>query len=204
MNLMPLSTSSSHEVQNRLLAATEALVYAGGIHATGIDAIVKRSGTARKSVYTHFGSKEQLVAAALSARHMRWMDWFIAGTEATGKRPEERLLGMFDILRTWFIAADFHGCAFLNAAGELPSHDDPIRDIARHHKAELLAYVQSLIDDLGAREPRLARQFLILIDGAISVALVDGDPDAALDARAAAARLLDSVAPPPSHQQEKQ
>ncbi|MEX3823117.1 hypothetical protein AB3X93_33385, partial [Paraburkholderia sp. BR14262] len=42
---------------------------------------------------------------------------------------------------------------------------------------------------------RLARQWLILIDGAIGVALVSGDADAALDARAAGRSLLDALAP---------
>ena len=32
--------------RERLLEAAEALIYAGGIHATGVDAIVKQSGTA--------------------------------------------------------------------------------------------------------------------------------------------------------------
>ena len=36
-------------VRERLLEAAEALVYAGGIHATGVDAIVQQSSTTRKS-----------------------------------------------------------------------------------------------------------------------------------------------------------
>ena len=43
--------------RERLLEAAEALIYAGGIHATGVDAILRQSGTARKSFYTHFESK---------------------------------------------------------------------------------------------------------------------------------------------------
>ena len=37
------------DTRQRLLQATEYLVYSGGIHATGIDLIVKTSGVARKS-----------------------------------------------------------------------------------------------------------------------------------------------------------
>src|ERR1044072_4608369 len=83
--------------RDRLLDAAEALIYAGGIHATGVDAIVKQSGTARKSFYTHFGSKDALVAAALERRDERWMNWFIAGTQQCGKTARKRLLGMFDV-----------------------------------------------------------------------------------------------------------
>jgi len=187
--------------RERLLDAAEALIYAGGIHATGVDAIVRQSGTARKSFYTHFESKDALVAAALERRDERWMNWFIEGTLRRGKNARAHLLGMFDVLREWFASEDFHGCAFLNASGEIAAADDPIRVVAREHKERLLAFVREQCDEHiaatgvdGRRAERLARQWLILIDGAIGVALVNGDPDAALDARAAAEQLLNAEA----------
>ncbi|MFM0341208.1 TetR/AcrR family transcriptional regulator [Paraburkholderia fungorum] len=183
--------------RDRLLDAAEALIYAGGIHATGVDAIVKQSGTARKSFYTHFESKDALVVAALERRDERWMKWFIAGTLRQGKTADKRLVGMFDVLREWFASDDFHGCAFLNAAGEIASAEDPIRIVAREHKERLLAFVRMQCDEFAAESgmevrgvARLARQWLILLDGAIAVALVSGEADAALDARAAAEALL--------------
>jgi AcrR family transcriptional regulator len=194
----PLTPGSARE---RLLDAAEALIYAGGIHATGVDAIVRQSGTARKSFYTYFESKDALVAAALERRDERWMNWFTEGTLRHGKSAHTHLLGMFDVLREWFASEDFHGCAFLNASGEIAAADDPIRIVAREHKERLLAFVRERCDEhmaeTGAdsrRAASLARQWLILIDGAIGVALVSGEPDAALDARAAAELLLNAEA----------
>jgi AcrR family transcriptional regulator len=194
-----IESPSPGSARERLLDAAEALIYAGGIHATGVDAIVRQSGTARKSFYTHFESKDALVAAALARRDERWMRWFIDGTLRQRTTARARLLGMFAVLREWFASADFHGCAFLNASGEIAAADDPIRVVAREHKERLLAFVRVQCDEYivesGAdsqRAARLARQLLILIDGAIGVALVSGDPDVALDARAAAEQLLDS------------
>ncbi|AJW94031.1 MULTISPECIES: TetR/AcrR family transcriptional regulator [Burkholderia] len=181
----------------RLLEAAEELVYAGGIHATGVDAIVKRSGAARKSFYTHFESKEALVTAALARRDDRWMAWFIDGTRERGKTPRARLLAMFDVLREWFERPDFHGCAFLNAAGEIGDVHDPIRGVARYHKERLLAFVREECDALADADgidrrnaARLSRQWLVLIDGAIGVALVSGDASASRDARSAGEVLL--------------
>lgn len=192
----------STDVRERLLEAAEALIYAGGIHATGVDAIVRTAGAARKSFYTYFDSKDALVAAALERRDERWMRWFIDGTHARGRTPRTRLLAMFDVLREWFASEDFHGCAFLNAAGEIASPDDPIRRVSREHKARLLAFVREQSDAWAAATgadrrvaARLARQWLILIDGAIGVALVSGEADAALDARAAAQLMLDALTP---------
>ncbi|CAB3702512.1 TetR/AcrR family transcriptional regulator [Paraburkholderia rhynchosiae] len=193
-----LAPAPAPSARDRLLDAAEALIYAGGIHATGVDAIVKQSGTARKSFYTHFESKDALVAAALERRDERWMNWFIAGTQRRGTTARKRLLGMFDVLREWFASQDFHGCAFLNAAGEIAFADDPIRVVAREHKEHLLAFVRTQCDEFVAesngdakRAARLSRQWLVLLDGAIAVALVSGEPDAALDAQAAAQTLID-------------
>ncbi|POR45677.1 TetR family transcriptional regulator [Paraburkholderia eburnea] len=194
--------SSSLDARERLLEAAEALIYAGGIHATGVDAIVRSAGAARKSFYTYFESKDALVAAALTRRDERWMRWFIDGTLKRGRTPRTRLLAMFDVLHEWFASDGFHGCAFLNAAGETASPDDPVREVARMHKARLLAFVAEQCDAWrlanGADRRvamRLAHQWLILIDGAIGVALVSGDVDAAHDARAAGQLLLDALTP---------
>jgi len=192
-------TTPAPGARERLLDAAEALIYAGGIHATGVDAIVRQSGTARKSFYTHFESKDALVAAALKRRDERWMNWFIAGTQQRGTSARKRLLGMFDVLREWFASENFHGCAFLNAAGEIASAEDPIRIVARQHKERLLAFVRTQFDAFiletqgdARRAAALSRQWLVLLDGAIAVALVSGEPDAALDAQAVARTLLDA------------
>src|ERR1700733_13609195 len=118
----PLTPNSARE---RLLEAAEALIYAGGIHATGVDAIVRQSGTARKSFYTHFESKDALVAAALERRDERWMNWFSENSVRRGKSPRARMGAFFGVLRECFMWENFHGCAFLNVWGEIASPDDP-------------------------------------------------------------------------------
>lgn len=196
-----LDASARQGPRERLLDAAEALIYAGGIHATGVDAIVRAAQATRKSFYSYFESKDALVATSLARRHERWMQWFEQGTLSMSEAPRAQLLGMFDLLRAWFAAPGFHGCAFLNASGEIASPDDPIRLVARVHKAALLRFIEqrchafAVEHEIGAYEvAALARQWLVLVDGAIGVALVSGSPDAARDAQAAAQQLLDHVA----------
>lgn len=188
---MPSDTSPpSSDTRERLLRATERLVYAGGIHATGMDLIVKTSGVARKQVYRLFANKDALVAAALRARDERWMQWFVAASSRV-QAPRERLLAMFDALRDWFGTDDFRGCAFLNAAGEIGDEASPILTVAREHKARLLEYVRTLTRAAALPDPdEAAAQLLVLIDGAIAVALVTRDPAIADSAGRAAAALL--------------
>lgn len=188
---MPSDTAlPSPDTRQRLLQATERLVYAGGIHATGMDLIVRTSGVARKQVYRLYPNKDALVAAALRARDERWMQWFVAASSRT-QAPRARLLAMFDALREWFGTDDFRGCAFLNAAGEIGDEASPILAVAREHKARLLEYVRTLTRTAALPDPdEAAAQLLVLIDGAIAVALVMRDPAIADSAGRAAAALL--------------
>lgn len=183
--------ASPNDPLQRLLATTERLIYANGINATGMDAIVKASGVARKTIYSKFSTKEGLVAEVLRQRDKRWMDWFVAAT-SRATDPRARLLSAFDALEAWFATPDFNGCAFINAAGEAGNTSAPIREVTRQHKINLESYLQQLAAEEGAADPaQLAAEFLILIDGAITVAKVMGSRRAAQDARRMAERLLE-------------
>lgn len=197
-----LPTPDAPDAPQALLAATERLIYAGGIHATGMDAIVKASGVARKTIYRHFGTKDELVAAALRQRDVRWMDWFTARCRQAAT-PAGQLLAAFDALAEWFATPDFRGCAFINAAGETGDPASPVRLVARQHKQALHDFLQQLAFEHGAADANAwARQWLILIDGAISVALVSGQLSAAVDAQAIARTLLDQPLPSSHHTKE--
>lgn len=185
-------TFSIADTRERLLATSEQLIYQSGIAATGMDRIVKESGVARKTIYRYFSTKEALVAEVLMQRDARWMAWF-EGASAPGAPLRLRVQAMFDALDTWFGTSGFRGCAFINAAGETGDAADAIRQVAQAHKLRLLNHVRDVAAAAGlAPEPAddLARQLLILIDGAITVALVAGDRAAATRAGRMAAALL--------------
>lgn len=175
----------------RLLSTTERLIYANGINATGLDAIVKESGVARKTIYTNFQTKERLIAEVLKQRDKRWMSWFIQASSKYAD-PKARLLSTFDALEEWFNGSDFNGCAFINAAGEVGNTSELIAAIAKEHKVNLENYLEELATDYGVADPKkMAADFLILIDGAITVAKVMGDKEAAKNAKQLALRLLE-------------
>jgi AcrR family transcriptional regulator len=174
----------------KILDTAEALIYQNGIHATGMDLLVKTSGVARKSIYRHFENKDQVAAAALNARDVRWLNWFRQECDKAGS-PEARILGMFTVLKGWFESEGYRGCAFINTAGEVGDSHDPIRRIAKHHKQKLLDYTLELTGQLNIAQPAvLAQQLLVLMEGAITVSRVMGDYDAADTARDVAQLLL--------------
>ncbi|WP_038907516.1 TetR/AcrR family transcriptional regulator [Dickeya oryzae] len=179
--------------REKILATAEQLIYQNGIHATGMDLLVKTSGVARKSIYRHFTNKDEVAAAALSARDVRWMEWFRMECDKADT-PRDRILNMFTVLKGWFESEGYCGCAFINTAGEVGDPSDSVRQIARLHKQKLLDYVLELTGQLNTDQPLpLARQLLILIEGAITMSRVMGDYSAADDARAVAQLLLKPI-----------
>lgn len=181
---------TTNDTQHRILTTAEALIYQNGIHATGMDLLVKTSGVARKSIYRHFENKDQVAAAALNARDVRWLAWFRQECDKADS-PEARILRMFTVLKGWFTSEGYRGCAFINTAGEVGDPDDPIRRIAKHHKQKLFDYTLELAGQLDIEQPAaLARQLLVLMEGAITVSRVMGDHDAADTARDVAQLLL--------------
>lgn len=183
------------DTREKILATAERLIYENGIHATGMDLLVKTSGVARKSIYRYFATKDEVAAAALNARDVRWMQWFRTESDKA-QTPQGRILNMFTVLKGWFESEGFHGCAFINTAGEVGDPNDPIRLIAKLHKQKLLDYTQELCEQLNIEHPSaLATQLLILMEGAITMARVMGDYRAADSARDVAQLLLKQALP---------
>ncbi len=158
-----------------------------------MDLLVKTSGVARKSIYRYFANKDEVAAAALNARDVRWMEWFRTECDKADT-PQERILNMFTVLKGWFESEGYRGCAFINTAGEVGDSADPVRQIARLHKQKILDYALELTAQLNIEHSSaLARQLLLLIEGAITMSRVMGDYSAADDAKDIAQLLLKQV-----------
>jgi AcrR family transcriptional regulator len=185
------------DTRDKILKTAEELIYQNGIHAMGMDLLVKTSGVARKSIYRHFANKEDVASAALTERDERWMQWFRTESDK-GKTPQERILNMFTVLKSWFESDGFRGCAFINTAGEVGDPEDPVRQIARMHKQKLLDYALELAEQLNVEHPDdLARQLLILLEGAITMSYVMGDGSAADNAQDIAKLMLERASSRP-------
>src|SRR2546430_15526713 len=82
--------------RQRLLDVASDLFYQEGIRAIGVDTIVERSGVGKATLYRHFPTKDDLIAAYLEEedrRHWIWFDEVIAPHEG---KPVEQLLAWFE------------------------------------------------------------------------------------------------------------
>ena len=181
---------SPHE---RIVEVARDLFCRDGIHATGIDRILAEAGASKMTLYNHFGSKEALLREVLAREGTEWRATFFAGIEAASPDPAGRLAGVIDALRPWFVGDRFYGCAFMNAAAEGAKGGGGatwLREMTAGHHGAILAFLAGLAAEAGHAEPVvLARQVLLVIDGAIAAMMVSGDP-AVLDI---AARNLRAV-----------
>jgi AcrR family transcriptional regulator len=177
--------------RERLLATAEALFYAEGIHAVGVDRLVAESGVGRASFYRHFASKDDLVVAVLEARDRAWLDWLRQAVDAAANSAADKPLAVFDALAERFARRDFRGCAFINTIIEVADPASAAHHAADRHKRRVIEYLTQLLRDAGRSDAQdLAGQFALLIDGAVVTAVRENAPDAAWRARAIAARLL--------------
>lgn len=79
----------------------------------------------------------------------------------------------------------------MNAATEFPSSNDPIHRTAVSHAEHLAGEFWRRFAQMGITDPTaLARQFMLLVAGAISARHVQGEVDAAIPAKQVAEALL--------------
>ena len=172
-----------------LLDATEALVYARGVQAVGMDQIREASGLSLKRIYTLFPAKEDLVVGMLRRRDRRWRASLAAFVEQSGAGqtgdPAERVLALFDWLHAWFSEPGFRGCAWINIHGELGPASQAVLDEVRSHKKAFRDQIAAWTGTDGT-----ADAVYLLAEGAIVTAGISGDPEIAREARDAARLLL--------------
>src|SRR5690349_12032461 len=180
--------------RDRLIDTAIALFNRYGFHATGVDRIVAVAKVAKKTLYAHFPSKEDLILAALSRKRAAFADTFLPAVTATSPEPRERLLNLFELAKTWFKDPEFFGCIFVNAAAEYSEPNHPINAAAKEYKTILRNFAHAQAEAGGAADPdTLADQIALLFEGATTVAQVSGCPEAAATARSIAVQLIDSA-----------
>jgi len=158
---------SRAEVRQRILDTACTLFYQCGVRAVGVDLVVEKAGVAKTSLYRHFGTKDDLIAAFLEREDADfWATWDrIAGQHADDAAAE------LDAHLGWIGERvgrpNYRGCPQINVAAEFPDIDHPARKIAAKHKLEMRQRLTGIARRLGvARPDELAGQLSLLINGA--------------------------------------
>lgn len=178
--------------RDRILKSAAHLFYLEGIRSVGVDAIAERAGVTKKTLYYHFASKDDLIAAYLTQRDPPNLAAFARWLRASEGPLPDRIAGVFVGIETAARHPKWKGCGFLRTVAELanlPGH--PARQVAAAHKKKVEGWLTDLFREAGLTAPEpLARQIAVLIEGAFSAILVHRDPSYAQTAGQAARTLV--------------
>jgi len=187
---------SSEPTRERILKAAYARFRREGFTRVGVDEIAAAAKVTKRTLYYHFRSKDELLAAVLESQHQMALNAFRTFGDSLSGRPEKIVEQLFDQIMRWSSQPRWTGSGFTRLAMELadmPGH--PARRIAKQHKKILEDCLADLLKKAGVPSPRdRAREVWLLSEGAISLIFIHGDPEYAKAAGDAAKRL---VAPTP-------
>jgi len=178
--------------RERLLEATAELIYGGGIEATGVDAIARSAGVTKRTLYQHFGSKDELVGAALAAKDAGAITALRSAVERRIAKGERPVAALFAVLRRVFSQGGYEGCAFLNAGLEMHNPEHPVRRAVRSHTDARRALVADLVRAEGIDDEATIDAISFIAEGAFALSASRRDPSVAARAASAARVVMDA------------
>lgn len=169
---------SEISTRERIVSAANRLFYREGIRAVSVDAVAAEARITKRSLYYHFKSKDELVAAYLDYRDLPNLKAFRRWFDETDGDVADKVAGIFTNLAATSAHPKWKGCGFLRTSAELvnmPGH--PAITIGAAHKKKVESWFSSCFAAAGIDDPEtLARQIRLLLDGSFAVVMLHRDP----------------------------
>lgn len=178
--------------RGEIMDAAYGLFRRRGFTRVNVDEIAEAAGVTKRTLYSHFDSKDALLEAVLEAEHATAFAAFLNfGRKLVGS-PREIIGIYFAELFRWSAKPRWPGSGFTRLAMELadlPGH--PARRIASRHKKLLEAHLAQALAEAGLADAAArARQVWILSEGAMALMLIHGDRSYCKAAEDAAQTLI--------------
>ena len=170
------------KTKEKILEATQDLMYKKGYHETSIRDILAASDTGKGQFYYYFSSKKEVCLAVIHAHMDVWQTELFEDILNAGKQPEEALEEMLD----WIFAdhetqITYHGCPVGNLIIELSTVDEEYRLLllelvnqwVKYTKQNILALSEEKLSDEEA--DRQAKALIAEIQGSILLLKVTQD-----------------------------
>jgi AcrR family transcriptional regulator len=155
------------EVRGRILETACTLFYRHGVRAVGVDLVVEKAGVAKTSLYRHFRTKDDLIAAFLQREDEDFWGTWDRVADQQDDEPAAELDAHLGWIGERVERPNYRGCPQINVAAEFPETDHPARKVATAHKRQMRLRLKGIAERLGvARPDELAGQLSLLINGA--------------------------------------
>jgi len=184
--------------RDRIVSAASKLFYSEGIRGVSVDAVAAKAGVTKRTLYYHFRSKDDLVAAYLAARDQPNLVLFKQWFDETKGELAAKVESIFRNLARSARHQKWKGCGFLRTSAELanlPGH--PAIKIGAAHKKKFEEWLRISFEAEGIGEAlQLARRIVLLLDGSFAVVLLHRDASYMETAGKAAFSLVEAASRP--------
>ena len=141
-----------------------------GFYATGIDLIIKESGTAKRTFYRYFPSKSALVKATLYYYQATFIEAIYKELEASND-PKEKLLKLFDIAHQWYGSTKFNGCLAVSAANEYGNKSKDINTACQSFKEAERKILEDIVNEINPPNKQdVINNLMIILEGITTTA----------------------------------
>jgi AcrR family transcriptional regulator len=182
------------ELKERILETASALFYTQGVRAVGVDLVVAQAGIAKTSLYRHFRTKDDLIAAFLQREDEHFWQTWDRVTQSHVDDPLAELDAHCEWIGERVARLNYRGCPQINVAAEFPDHAHPARKVALTHKQQLRSRLKNIAVRLGAKRPdQLAGQLTLLINGAFVSSSIYLEGEATLLLKATVHTLVEAA-----------
>ena len=183
--------------KRHIIEVAFSLFYHKGIHAVGINEIIKTAVVAKKTLYNHFVSKDELIVATLIYRDQLEIN-HLKFRLANAEMGKDALLVLFELLDDFINNRDttlgkFRGDYFNNSCAEYAQTSQSVYMACQSHKEAIKNIIKTHVDSFEenpAKNKFLIDTIFLLKEGVINNALVQGNLNSALEATACVENLL--------------
>jgi len=169
------------KTRERVLKEAAKAIRAEGPHRIAVSGVMAKAGLTHGGFYAHFGSKDDLIAAAIDTMFGEAKTRFSGETAVSGgpDGAQDRLIGYIDFyLSAAHRDARTTGCPLPALAADLPRLAPASRERYGQGVVALTALIAESLRALGRAEPQaLASSTLAEMVGALSLSRAVADPD---------------------------
>jgi AcrR family transcriptional regulator len=151
-------------VRQTIIDTASRLFYKQGYANTGINQILEESGVVKSTLYSAFGSKEDILMEYLIAAGASTDEALKLAAEK-GSDAKSKVLSVFDFLIGQVQQKDYNGCNFLNLISELPADAERVITQIQKQKNGVRRLFAEILEPETKED--LADQLYILFEGAL-------------------------------------
>ncbi|MDE2288793.1 MAG: TetR/AcrR family transcriptional regulator [Burkholderiales bacterium] len=173
---MRYDAEHKQNTRRKLLKAAADAIRAEGPHRVAVAGVMAKAGLTHGGFYAHFGSKDELVVAAIGQMFEESRDRVLRETQ--DRRPRDGLIAYIDFyLSRMHRDAKEGGCPLAALACDLPRMDAAAREQFAVGMRELSATLADRLRQAGVTDSKLQGDSMLAeLVGALSLARAEPDP----------------------------